>query len=176
VVESVFNFYVRSIHTLSPDRIYRVELCNGALYFLRVGGQFDVDRKQLGLPGQVPAVLILAAGEALFRKHKKEELVARDPNLDPEVLLALHPHNFKLGPDEIKRAIFLPKKWFLSFFRSHFGRLAIELVDGMHWEFHFERLADLRAAFENLDALLGQRLDTRITWDANQGQFVRRSR
>src|SRR5262245_51949830 len=94
---SSISFNVRQLHTLAPDRIYRVELRNGAMYFLRVGGQFDVERGHTpGAPGGLAAVMILAAGEAMFRKHKQEELIARDPDMDPEELLAIHPHNFKL--------------------------------------------------------------------------------
>src|SRR5688572_15545951 len=98
------SFNARALYTIAPDRIYRVELSNGCLYFLRIGGQFDLDRGKVvpGVPGQAPAVMILAAGEALFRKHKQEELIARDPTKDPDELLAIHPHNFKLLPSDIK--------------------------------------------------------------------------
>jgi hypothetical protein len=38
------SFNARALFTWTPDRIYRVEVRNGRLYFLRVGGQFDLDR------------------------------------------------------------------------------------------------------------------------------------
>ena len=41
------SFNARAVFTFSQDRIYRVESRNGALYFLRVGGQFDQDRMPL---------------------------------------------------------------------------------------------------------------------------------
>src|SRR5262245_42246343 len=118
------SFQARSIHTWAPDRIYRVELSDRAMYFLRIGGQFDLDRgRPSGVPGQGAAVMILAAGEALFRNHKKEEYIARDPNQDPEAVLGIHPHNFKLTPADIQNASLLPKKWLLSFVRQHHGRM-----------------------------------------------------
>ena len=165
------SFNARACCTTATDRIYRVELRNGFLYFLRIGGQFDLDRG-IHQPAGAAGVLLLAAGEALLRKHKKEEMVARDPNRDPEELLGIHPHNFKLGSANIASATLLPKKGFLALFRPHFGRLIIEQIDGNRQEFHFERLDDLRKAFEHLPALLGDKLDSRIHWDKNQGRFL----
>ena len=169
------SFNARACYTLAADRIYRVELRDGFLYFLRVGGQFDVDRgiHQPGGPGKIPAVMILAAGEALFRTHKKEELLARDPSREPEELLGMHPHNFKLAPADISRATLLPKKWFVALFRTHFGRLIIEHIDGKRQEYHFESLDDLRTASAHLPALLKNKLDMRIHWDGNKGRFIK---
>jgi hypothetical protein len=172
VLETV-TFNARSVHTMVPDRIYRVELRGGSLYFLRVGGQFDLDRERIIVPEHVPAVFLLAVGEALFRKRKQEELIARDANQDPEELLRIHPHNFKLTPADIRRATFLPKKWFLALFRRHFGCLVLELADGQRLEFHFEQPEDLRTAFEHLGGLLGGLLQREIVWDPEKGRFVR---
>jgi hypothetical protein len=166
------TFNARALFAMAPDRIYRVEVRNGCLYFLRIGGQFDLDRGTI-TPGQLPAVMILAAGEAVFRKHKREELVARDPTKDPEELLGIHPHNFRLLPSEIKRVTFHPKKWLLSLVRPHFGRLVIEQPDGTSQEYHLERLADLQAAFDHLPALLGDKVDKRIRWDERKKGFVK---
>src|SRR5262245_31929112 len=109
------SFNARACYTVAADRIYRIELHDGSLYFLRTGGQFDVDR---GVPGAgALPVMLLAAGEALLRAHKEEELIARDPSSNPEALLSIHPHNFKLGVGDIKRAALLPKKSLLALFR-----------------------------------------------------------
>ena len=151
------SFNARAVFTFSPDRIYRVESRNGALYFLRVGGQFDRDR--MGAPpggGLLPAVMMLAASKALSHKHEKAQLIARDPRQNPEELLTIHPDNFKLVPSEIKRATFLPKKWFPSH-GPHVGRLVIEQLDGKTQEYQFENAADLEAATEQLSALLGDK-------------------
>jgi hypothetical protein len=61
-----FSFNARAVYTLVPDRIYRVEVRNGCLYFLRIGGQFDTDRIRAGAPpgaGLLPTVMMLAAGK-----------------------------------------------------------------------------------------------------------------
>src|SRR5262249_27711565 len=105
-------------------------------------------------------------------QHKKEELVARDPTKDPEELLRIHPHNFTLLPSDIKRATFLPKKWLLSLFRPHLGRLVIEQWDGKRQEYHLESLADLRAAFDHLPPLPGDKVDRRIRWHEEKQRFV----
>jgi hypothetical protein len=164
----------RSIHTFAPDRFYRVELCNGGMYFLCIGGQFGLDRGHAsGVPGQAAAVMLLAVNEALFRKLKKEELIARDPNQNPESLLGIHPHNFKLLPSEIKQATILPKKWFLSFVRQHYGRLVLDLVNGERQEFHFERPEDLKTALESLSGILGDTLTKKLAWEGGKQQSTK---
>ncbi len=117
--------------------------------------------------------MILAAGEALFRKHKQEEVIARDPNLDPKALLSIHPHNFTLAPSDIKRATFLPKKWFLSLFRPHYGRLVLDLTNGERWEFHFELPEDLRTALASLGGPLGNKLTKKVAWDEERQRFTK---
>jgi hypothetical protein len=171
---SSVSFNARACFTIAPDRIYRIELHKGAIYFLRTGGQFDLDRgltQARGLEG-IAAVLVLATGEALLRNHKKEELIARDPGTDPEALLGIHPHNSKLVPSDIARASLLPKKWFLALFRHHFGRLLLEPVHGERREYHFETLADVQTAYACLPPLLGDKLDMRIHWDENGSRFL----
>lgn len=165
------SFNMRACFTLETDRIYRVELRDGFLYFLRVGGQFDLDRG-IHQPAGLAGVMLLAAGEALLRKHKKEELIARDPSRDPEELLGIHPHNFKLAPADIASATLLPKKPLLALFRPHFGRLVIERIDGKRQEYHFEKLNDLRTAYTHLPAPLGNKLDIRIHWNETGGRFL----
>lgn len=169
------SFNARALFTVAADRIYRVEMRNGMMYFLRIGGQFDLDRGKIapGVPGKAPAVMILAVGEALFRTHKAEELIARDPTKDPDELVGIHPHNFKLAPSDIKQVTLLPKKWLLSFFRPHFGRLVIEQVDGKSQEYHLERLEDLQIAYKHLQVLLGDKVQARIRWDDQQRCFVK---
>src|SRR5271166_4542808 len=154
------SFQARACFRVEADRIYRVEFCEGALYFLRIGSQFDVDRglHKPGGAGKFPAIMLLAAGEALFRKHKAEELRARDPSAHPADLVGIHPHNFKLAPADIVRATLLPKQWLLSLFRRHYARLIIERVDGIRNEYHFETPADLQVASTNLPSLLGEKL------------------
>lgn len=170
-----FSFHARSIHAISPDRIYRVELSGEVMYFLRIGGQFDLDRleHQGHGAGQVAAAMLLTVGEAMFRQHKREELLARDPNQHPETLLCLHPHNFKLRPVDIKRATFLPRKWLLSLFRRHYGRLVVELMNDERWEFHFESSDDLRTALERLPKMLGPKLTKNLVWDQQRQRFTR---
>lgn len=169
------NFVARSVHVIASDRIYRVDLRNGSLYFLRIGGQFNVDRGlgQPPMPGKAAAVMILSAGEGLFRKHKEVELLARDSSQDPEDLLRIHPHNFKLLPGDIRKASFLPKKWFLSLFRPHYGRLILELQDGNRREFHFENAEDIQTALTCLPGLLVDRIDCKIAWDQESQKVVK---
>jgi len=152
-------FNARAVFTFSPDRMYRVESRNSALYFLRVGGQFDRDRLgALAGGGLVPALMLLAASKALSHKHEKAQLMARDPSQNPEELLTIHPDNFKLVPSQLKRATFLPKKWFPSH-GPHVGRLVIEQLDGKSQEYQFENAADLRAAIEQFSALVGNKVE-----------------
>jgi hypothetical protein len=156
-------FTARAVFMVEQDRYYRVESRNGCLYFLRVGGQFDLDRA-----GPAPAnagllgVLLMAgASTALSHQHQKAQLIARDPAKDPEELLTIHPHNFKLLPADIKRARFLPqKKWFPSHGRN-VGRLVIEKRDGTSQEYWFQESEDLNKAVQHLSALLGDRLENR---------------
>ena len=154
------SFNARGVYTFSPDRFYRVELRNGCLYFLRIGGQFDTDRIRAGTPpgaGLLPTVMMLAASKAISHKHEKAQLIARDRAKDPEELVAIHPDNFRLLPSEIKRVTFHPKKWFPSH-GPHVGRLVIEQMDGKSLEYQFEKVEDLRAAIEHLFTALGDKV------------------
>ena len=101
----------------------------------------------------MPAVMMLAASKALSHKHEKAQLIARNPNQNPEELLAIHPDNFKLLPSEIKRVTFLPKKSFPSH-GPHIARLIIEHLDGKRQEYQLQNTADLRTATEQLSAFL----------------------
>lgn len=159
------SFQVRACFRIQPDRMYRVELFEGALYFLCTGSQFDVDRglRGPGGAGKVAAVMLLAAGEALFRSHKAEELRARDPNAHPADLVSIHPYNFKLAPSDIVRATLFPKRWFLALFRRHYGRLVIECADGSRNEYHFETREDLQIAEAHLPSVLSAKLVNRIS-------------
>jgi hypothetical protein len=117
--------------------------------------------------------MILAANEALFRKNKKEELMARDPSQDPESLLGMHPHSYKLTLSDIHQAAILPKKWLLSFVRQHHGRLVLDLANGKKQEFHFERPEDLKTALVSLSGVLGNKLTKHVAWDEKKQQFVK---
>lgn len=158
------SFTALAVFTIEPDRYYRVEVRNGCLYFLRVGGQFDLDRA-----GSVPTnagvlgvMLMAGASTALGHKHQEAQLIARDPRKDPEELLTIHPHNFKLLPADIKRARFLPqKKWFPSHGRN-VGRLVIERQDGKSQEYWFQESADLNSAIQHLSALVGDRVENEV--------------
>jgi hypothetical protein len=165
-------FRARSVHTFAADRIYRVEIYNGAICFLRIGGQFNVDRGPDISMDSLPAYAILGAGELLFRKHRREELIARNPALRPEDLLEIHPHNFKIAPAAVLEAVLLPRRWY-AFLRAHHGRLALTLVDETTWEFHFERLDDMRQAYAHLGAVLGGRFRAEVAWDEKKQRFVR---
>jgi hypothetical protein len=157
------SFNARAAFRIEPDRYYRVELYNGCLYFLRVGGQFDLDRAgsaptNAGLLG---VMLMAGASIALNHKYQKAQLIARDPQKRPEELLTIHPHNFMLRPADIRRAKFLPqKKWFPSHGRN-VGRLVIETWDGKSQEYWFQESEDLNKAVQHLSALLGDRLESR---------------
>jgi hypothetical protein len=154
------SFNARAVFTFAPDRFYRVELRNGFLYFLRIGGQFDSDRIRGGMPpggGLLPTVMMLAASKALSHKNEKAQLIARDPSQNPEELLSIHPDNFRLTPSEIKKATFRPKKWFPSH-GPHVGRLIIEQMDGKSQEYQFENDRDMDAAMKHLSQLLGEKV------------------
>jgi hypothetical protein len=88
-------------------------------------------------------------------------LIARDPSQNPEKLLTIHSDNFKLVASDIKRATFLPKKWFPSH-GPHIARLVIEQLDGKRQEYQFENVEDLRTATEQLSALFGNKLEKQI--------------
>jgi len=157
------SFNARAVFTFSPDRFYRVEMRNGFVYFLRIGGQFDTDRIRAGTPpgaGLLPTVMMLAASQALSHKNEKAQLIARDPSQNPEALLSIHPDNFRLTPSEIKSATFRPKKWFPSH-GPHVGRLIIEHMDGKSQEYQFENDADMDAAMKHLSKLLGGKVDAK---------------
>ena len=144
------SFKARAVFTFSPDRTYRVESRNGALYFLRAGVQFN--RERIGAPpggGLLPELTLLTAR----RKQEKAQLIPRDPNQNPEELLTIHPDNFKLVHSDIKRVTFLPKKSFASH-GPHVARVIIEHLDGKRQEYQFENTADLRTATEQLSAFL----------------------
>ena len=87
--------------------------------------------------------------------------MARDPHQNPEELLTIHPDNFKLVPSQVKRATFLPKKWFPSH-GPHVGRLVIEQLDGKSQEYQFENAADPRAAMEQFSALIAGKVEKQI--------------
>jgi hypothetical protein len=159
------SFTARAVFTIEQDRYYRIESRNGRLYFLRVGGQFDLDRAgsaptNAGLLG---VALMAGTSAALGHKHQEAQLIARDPRKDPEELLTIHPHNFKLLPEEIKQARFLPqKKWFPSHGKN-VGRLRIDKTDGTSQEYWFQESDDLNKAVKTLSALVGERVENRAS-------------
>jgi hypothetical protein len=169
-------FLARSCHTIASDRIYRVEIHNRTLYFLRIGGQFNVERDNpFKSEGHLAAGAILATGELLFRTHKHEEMQARDYDKHPDELLDIHPHNFKLTPSDIRSAVFLPKRWYACL-REHHGRLVFTLVDRTKWEFEFEELESLQVAFAGLGQALGPSAETEIEWNDRKARFERTRR
>lgn len=166
-------FYGRSIHTIAPDRIYRIQSWQGALYFLRVGGQFDPERgaSQPGHAGaKAVAGAILNVAELLFNDRKQQELAARDLSRSPDDLIAIHPDNFKVTADDVDAATLLAPSW-LALLRRHYGRWMLTLGSGTKWQFHFEHISDMKTAADFLPGFLGERLVVKAKWNERRQRF-----
>jgi hypothetical protein len=165
-------FNARATFALSADRLYRVYVKEGALYFIRIGGQGGLEMALVGGFGLLGGL----AARAIKRrtdKGTKRKLLEMDQR-PPQELLQVHKHNFRLYSNEVLESVIDPPAGFAGH-GPHVGRWQVTRVpDGKKTSLQFEQLEDMRTALALLPPLLGARLEVNVQWNEGKKRFEAR--
>lgn len=166
-------FNTRAVYTWKPDRLYRVYISSGQLYFIRIGGQgyalAQALELQLGPFGQMLGRSVQRRSDEKLRKRVEET-----DRIPPEIRVREHAHNLRVGVEQIADSAILPPGRMASH-GPRFGRWNIGLRDGFEIKLQFEGLGEMQRALELLPPLLGNRLVVDVQWDELLGQYVKRA-
>jgi hypothetical protein len=165
-------FNVRATYAWKPDRLYRVYVRSGQLYFIRIGGQnwalAQALEMQLGPLGDALGRSVRNRSDEKMRKRIEEA-----DRIPPEIRVRDHAHNLRIGVEDILECeIIEPGR--LASHGQRYGRWNIGLRAGKRMKLQFEVLEDMQCALDLLPAQLGDRLSVRVHWDDLLGRFVKR--
>ena len=163
-------FNARYISNLSLDRLYRVYVERGEMFFIKIGGQAGV---AVGVAAQFGVV-----GAMVLRSLKKrgdEKLALKISEQDrqhPSAHLSAHKHNFQTASTAVEHSSLEPPAT-IGAHGEHFGRWKLKLRDAKEMLFQFESLDDMRAAHALLP-FLGSAHVTNVVWDTAKNRFAKR--
>jgi hypothetical protein len=161
---SEFVFDVRSLHTFSGDRKYRVYFSDGDFFCIRTGGQgLDPVAMQFGLIG----VLI---AQWFKRGDKTAAVIQQFDQTSPRVLLSQHKHNFSFRPADVLESTIDPAP-LLPQHGVCFGRWLLKLNDGQSFKMQFENIEQMHLAVKHLPAKLGNALRVNVVWDPRKLKY-----
>ncbi|HKY32463.1 MAG TPA: hypothetical protein VJV23_08010 [Candidatus Polarisedimenticolia bacterium] len=162
-------FHARFISTWTPDRLYRVYIDRGEIFFIRVGGQAGFAEGaalQLGLLGG----FILRA----IRRRNAARRAARAEELDrqhPSAHLSAHKHNIHAAVSAVESSSLEPPAA-LGAHGEHFGRWKLTLRGSKPMLLQLETIEDMTAAHQAL-AGLGAAHVSKVAYDPASGRFAK---
>ncbi len=163
-------FNARATFTWEADRLYRVCIEDGALYFIRIGGQGGMNPAVAANFGLLGA-LVVGAAKSISERKRQERLAAQEQQR-PQDLLSAHKHNFRLSPSDVMDSSIEPAASALSH-GPNAGRWLLTQQDGKKWSLQFESVDDMQAALEVLPVLFGSRLRVNVQWNEKKKRFER---
>lgn len=163
-------FNARFISNLSLDRLYRVYVERGEMFFIRIGGQSGV---AVGVASQfgVVGALVLRS----LKKRGDEKLAAKIADLDrqhPSSQLSAHKQNFHAASTAVEHSALEPAAT-IGAHGEHFGRWRLKIRDGKEMLLQFEALEDMKAAHGLLPAL-GSVHANNVVWDPAKNRFAKK--
>ncbi len=163
-------FTARLISMLSLDRVYRVYLTDGAVFFIRIGGQGGFAR---GIAAQFGALgaLFLRATQKRSQADRMRKLEKLDMT-HPSAHLSAHKHNFTVPVSEFEESVLQPPPA-LGGHGQHHGRWVFKLRGQKPMTLQLETLEEMQAAYEILPNFLGGRHKTRVVWHAGKSMFIK---
>ena len=162
-------FNARLVSNFSPDRLYRVYVDRGEVFFIRIGGQGGMAAGvavHFGLLG----ILVMRA----LKKRADAKIAAKIAELDrqhPSGHLAAHTHNLHTATTAIETSSLEPAP-LLGGHGQHVGRWRLKLREGKEMLFQFEMLEEMRTAHDVLPTLGGAHV-TNVAWDSAKQKFTK---
>jgi hypothetical protein len=141
-------FCAMAFFSFARDRLYRIYLVDGVLYFIQIADQ-------------------LTAGKVAMNEVD---------NLDrqrPQDLMPAHKNNMAIPIADIASATIDLPGWFDGAHGPHLGIWRMKLHTGTKWSFQFNFEDDMKRACHGLPAALQDRLLLRTRWDDAAGAFVK---
>jgi len=161
-------FNARFVSNFTPDRLYRVTVERGEIYFIKVGGQGGLS---LGVTSQFGILGVFI--QRLLDRRREEKLAARVDGVDrmhPSSQLSAHKHNLHAAATSIETSSLEPPAK-IPGHGPHVGRWKLKLRDGKPMLFQLETFDEMRTAHELLPTL-GTSHRTNVVYDANKMKFV----
>ena len=162
-------FNARATLFWKADRLYRVYLDAGILYFIRIGGQ-DLDWVMALSPALGPLGAVIGGRIEQRKSERLERVVAEFDRVPPQVRVLEHRHNLRIPGTEVTASTILPPDD-SQYHGSHVGRWQFRRTDGAKWKLQFEDPVDLVIALKSLSSLLGNRLQVEAEWAAKIKEF-----
>lgn len=164
-------FNARFTSTFTPDRLYRVYLERGEVFFIRIGGQGGGGRAlahQFGLLGGLVWKLIQKRVEAKFQAR-----VARVDMRHPSMQIRAHKHNLRVAAPEFESSTLEPPKA-VAGHGEHYGRWLAKLRGRKPMTLQLETLEDMQRAVDLLPRFLPQHSNS-VVWNAAKNRFDKRA-
>ena len=152
-------FNARFISTFGLDRLYRVYLARGELFFIKIGGQGGLDHAvaaQFGLLGALVKSL-LSQGSLAKQKQRLDQL----DRLDPRSLLSRDKNNFRLSSAEVAESSIEPATK-LPMHGPHVGVWKLRLRDGKTMTLQLDEPSEMEQALAVLPPLFGELLKVSV--------------
>ena len=166
-ISNAAAFNARATFTWTSDRLYRIYVTDGKLFFVRIGGQGGMEMAVAGSFGMLGALFLHAAKSRSDRKQQSQLTVLDQQH--PQELLCAHKHSFSLAPGDVVSSSIEPAS--VAMHGLHVGSWILSLLDGQKWTLQFEDLDDMRVALELLPPLLGSRLQVNAQWNEQKKRF-----
>lgn len=159
-------FNARFTSTFSLDRLYRVYLERGEVYFIRIGGQGGGPAlaAQFGLLGGLVWNLVKKRVEAKFRAR-----VALVDRRHPSVELRSHKHNFRAATPEFETSVLEPAA-VVAGHGPHVGRWIVKLRGRKKITLQLETVEDMTLAVDLLPRFLPQH-SNHVAWNPQKETF-----
>ena len=162
-------FNATLVSTFSPDRLYRIYVDRGEVFFIRIGGQNVVATalaSHLGLLG----IFIRRA----LKKRADAKLAMTIAELDrqhPSSHLAAHKHNLHTPTTAIETSVLEPAA-VMGAHGNHVGRWRLKLRESKEMLFQLETLEEMKAAHALLPTIGGLHV-TNVVWDPAKEKFTK---
>lgn len=167
--EDTQAFNARYISALTPDSVYRVYLCRGETFFIRIGGQPWAQAVASGF-GVLGALVLEPIQQRAAAKQR--ELCSQLDAEDPSLHLKAHKHNFWAAPSDYQESSLNPASGFAGH-GPHYGRWVFRLRRGKPMTLQLDTLSDMQAAYELLGECLGPVHLVNVVWSPSKRVFVK---
>jgi hypothetical protein len=166
---SAFNARVIP-RVLTTEKLFRVYLAPGGLFFSRIGGpRIDPVAIHFGLVG-----LLIASLMAKGRDRKAEEKAAELDQLSLRDRLEDHGDNFREAFTDVAASRIDPPASFLNSTGKHYGRWVLEFQERKSLIMQFDSLDDMHIAFDELPKVLGDKHLNKVEWNDTKQKYVKK--
>lgn len=165
-------FHARGVlNKWKGDRLWRVYVKDGKLFFIRVGGS----KQQQAALGAQFGLLGMLIGMWLHKRDAKktEQKLQEIHSVPPEQLIAGEKENLEYEQRQLSEMSIEPSSFWGG---AKIGRLVFRDPAGKKRSLMFEDAASAQSAHAHLSGAMGQALKVNATWDDVKAKFIKKAK